>query len=352
MNISVLRESKKDDAGREVENRVILSPDQVKGLVKYAAVQVETKAGEKIGYTDADYQKAGARIASHQEALGADLILGVKETQLEDFSQLTPTTLFMSYQHFAQSRERTEKARKTGATFLCLETMETEKEGRKYFPCLAPMSEAAARILVRHADWWALRSANTISSGLSQTGMKSLRVTILGAGTVGRTAAREFGHRGYEVHLIDRPNLKKLPSSIKDSFFVVSSMYTAGRSPEKLITRELLKTMLSGGCAYPVDIDQGGGIEGAIETSILEPFDLPKIEGTEIYCFAPPNLPSLGARTTSEALGAAILPYVMEIAELGLEKAAEKDPTIRSGLNLQNCRIVHSGLASVFPGIV
>lgn len=349
MIVSILKESKLDEKRREVENRVILTPPLLSQLAKLAEIIVESRAGEKIGYTDADYQKIGARIVSHKEALGADLILGVKETQPEDFSQLTPTTLFMSYQHFAQSRERTEKAQKTGATFLCLETMETEKEGRKYFPCLSPMSEAAARILVRHADWWALRSAKTISSGLSQTGMKSLRVTILGAGTVGRTAAREFGHRGYEVHLIDRANLKKLSSSIKGSFFVVSSMYTAGRSPEKLITRELLKTMQSGGCAYPVDIDQGGGIEGAIETSILEPFDLPKIEGTEIHCFAPPNLPSLGARTTSEALGAAILPYIIELIEKGLDKAG---PVLSSGINIKDGKIIHSGLASVFPSIV
>jgi len=348
MNISVLRESKKDRSGREVENRVILTPELAKKL-KGVELLVESKAGEKIGYTDADYQKAGAKIVSHQEALKADLILGVKETQLEDFSYLKPHTIFMSYQHFAQSRERTEYAKKTGATFLCLETMEVERDGRKYFPCLSPMSEAAGRIIVRHADWWALHSGRTISSGLSQTGMESLRATILGAGVVGRTAAKEFGNRGYEVHLIDRPSLKKLPSSIKDSFFVVSGMYTAGAAPEKLITKELLLSMRPGGCAYPVDIDQGGGIEGAVETSILTPFELPKIEGTEISCFAPPNLPSLGARTTSEALGAAILPYITELIEKGLDQSG---PVLKSGINIQTGKIVHSGLASVFPDIV
>jgi len=332
MKIGVLRESKLDAAGREVENRVILIPTQVAKLVKLAEIRIEHDSGSKIGHTDADYEKAGARIVSHDEALSADLILGVKETKEEDFPKLKKNT-FMSYQHFAESRKRAQLAQDSGATFICLETIEIESEGKKRFPCLTPMSEAAARVVARHADWFALHSLKTISWG------KRLKVAILGAGNVGVTAAHEFGVRGYEVHLIDRVSLKKLPASLSGATFAVSSMYTAGRSPEKLITKELLRTMRPGGCVYPVDIDQGGGIEGALQTSILEPFNLPKINDTEIFCFAPPNLPSLGARTTSEALGSAILPYVLEIL---------KGKMPPGGINIKGGVIVHPGLAAVF----
>ncbi len=351
MKISVLRESKVDASGREVENRVILTPSlvaELTGACPAVEIQVERGAGSKIGFTDDDYLKAGVqKIASRMEALSADLILGVKETRLEDYKDLN-RNIFMSYQHFAESRERTQAAIDSGATFICLETMEKGIDGKKTFPCLAPMSEAAARVVVRHADWFALVSKKIIGSGLSQTDCKNLKVVILGAGNVGRTAAREFGNRGYEVHLIDRDNLEKLPRSIAGAFFAVSSMYTSGIKPQKLITKELLKTMLPGGCVYPVDIDQGGGIEGVFQTSILEPFDLKKIEGTEVFCFAPPNLPSLGARTTSEALGETVLPYVIEIINSGLDTAAKQDPTIKSGINISSGKITHSGLASVF----
>ncbi|MFA4967109.1 MAG: hypothetical protein WC624_02695 [Candidatus Margulisiibacteriota bacterium] len=352
MLISILRESKKDAKGREVENRVILTPPLITTLKKEcpkAEIIVEADAGKKIGFTDEDYLNAGAKkIVSHEQALSADLVLGVKETKLEDFNKLKKN-IFMSYQHFAESRERTKAALDSGAAFICLETMEKEIDGRKTFPCLAPMSEAAARVVVRHADWFALLSKHIIGSGLSQTGFKNLKVMILGAGTVGRTAAKEFGNRGYEVHLIDRPNLKKLSQSIEGAFFAVSSMYTSGINPEKLITKELLKKMTPGGCVYPVDIDQGGGIEGAFLTSLLEPFELKKIEGTEVYCFAPPNLPSLGARTTSEALGTAILPYLIEIINMGLDKAKEKNTTIRTGVNITERKITHPGLANLSP---
>ena len=139
-------------------------------------------------------------------------------------------------------------------------------------------------------------------------------------------------------------------AAIRGSFFLVSAMYTAGKRPEKTVTLDLLKTMQPGGCVYPIDIDQGGGVEGVIETSILEPFDLPVIPGTEVFFFAPPNLPSMGARTTSEALGTVILPYIIEIIEKGLDQAVADDPTIASGLNIKDGKIVHPGLKSVFPG--
>ena len=350
MKVSILRESKIDIKGREIENRVALTPELISELKKRcpsAEIFVEAGAGNKIGFIDSDYQYAGAKIVPHDDALSADLVLGVKETRIEDFPKLK-NNIFMSYQHFAESRERTDKAINTGATFICFETMEIQKDGRPYFPCLAPMSEAAARILVRHADVYALLKSKIISSGLSGTNFKKLKVTILGAGNVGKTAALEFASRGYEVHLIDRKNIKKLKESLCGSYYVVSSMYTSGRSPEKLITKELLNTMIEGGCVYPVDIDQGGGVLGAVQTSIFDLFDLPIIEGTKVSCFAPPNIPSLGAKTTSEALGSAILPYVIEIVNLGLDKAAEKNSTIRSGINIRAGKIVHPGLASVF----
>lgn len=353
-SVSVLRESKLDYKGRECENRIILTPELVQKLKESCPktqIFIEDKAGEKIDIPNSAYEVIGAKIVSHHEALRKDLILGVKETKIEDFYKLGKS-IWLSYQHFAQSEKRTKLAlitsEKQGTTFITLETIEEKKNGKSFFPCLAPMSEAAGRIIARHADMWALICKRIITSGLSSTGMKKAKVTILGPGTVGCTAEQEFQARGMEVHLIGRDELPQLKSSISGSLFAISAMYTAGKKPEKLITAEMLKSMIPGGCVYPVDIDQGGGIEGAIETSILDPFDLPTIEGTDINCFAPPNIPSMGARTTSVALGAAILPYVIDIINLGLEEAAKKNVAIQSGINIKEGKIVHEGLASVF----
>jgi alanine dehydrogenase len=375
--IAILRESKTDTGGREIENRVILTPAQIseiKNRCRDVGLFVEAGAGAKIDFQDNDYEKAGAVICTHLEALTKQLIIGVKETKPADFPKLRDN-IFLSFQHFAQSQERTKTALKTRATFLALETMEIIKSGQSFFPCLAPMSEAAAKVIARHADEYALLTKKIITSGLPETGLHGLKVAVIGGGMAGRTAAEEFSERGCEVSILEKnparekeladyfktnairfPKVTVLlysPQTLRDvlrgAFFLVSAMYSSGRKTEKLITFDLLKTMLSGSCVYPIDIDQGGGIEGVAETSILEPFDLPVIEGTEVHYFAPPNLPSLGARTTSEALGSVILPYVIELINKGLDKAADDDPVIASGINIKEGKIVHPGLASVFP---
>ncbi|MBN3033004.1 MAG: hypothetical protein JW873_02805 [Candidatus Saganbacteria bacterium] len=376
-SLAVLRETKCDAKGREVENRVVLTPGLVKELKERCpelAVCVETSAGAKIDSPDDEYQAAGALICSHDEALQKGIVIGVKETRADDFPKLGDN-IFMSFQHFAESRQRTELALKTRAAYLAWETMEKMTDGHPFFPCLAPMSEAAAKIVARHADEFALLSKKIITSGLPETGLHGVKVTVLGGGSVGRTAAEEFSERGCEVTLLDKnpdwaralakyfkdreirfPKVgvqtvtpENLRAAVRGSFFLVSAMYTAGRKPEKLVTLDLLKTMVPGGCVYPVDIDQGGGVEGVLETSILEPFELPVIPGTEVFFFAPPNLPSMGARTSSEALGTVVLPYVVEVVKKGLAQAAEDDPVIASGINIQGGKIIHPGLKSVFP---
>ena len=223
---------------------------------------------------------------------------------------------------------------------------------------------------------FALLSRKIITSGEFNTGMHGVKVTVIGGGVVGRTAAQEFSARGSEVHLLESspsrleelardfesdrvrfPKVKVMKStpeniaaSINGSFFAVSGIYVSGTNPPKLVNMEHFRLMEKGGCAYAVDIDQGGGMEGITETSILEPFDLPAIAGTNIKCFAPPNIPSMGARTTSEALGTAILPYIREMIGKGLNEAAKKNRTIRSGINIADGKITHEGLAKTFPG--
>ena len=382
-SLSVLRESKVDPKKRKVENRVVLTPLLVKELkskCKELEVFIENQAGQKIDFPDSSYEGPQIKIVSHAEALSKDFVLGVKETKLPDFAKLRDN-LWLSFQHFAQSKERTELALKTskekGTIFMALETMQAEREGHPFFPCLAPMSEAAAKIVARHADEYALLAKKIITSGLPETGLQGAKVTVLGGGSVGKTAAEEFSERGCEVFLLEKiparveslteyfesheirfPKVKvlevtpeNLRNSIRDSLFLVSAMYTSGKKPKKLVTMDLLKTMLPGGCVYPVDIDQGGGVEGVIETSILDPFDLPVIPGTKVFFFAPPNLPSVGARTTSEALGTVLMPYLTEIVTKGLDQAAKDNPVIKTGINIKDGKIVHPGLASVFPNL-
>jgi alanine dehydrogenase len=151
-SLSVLRESKVDAQGREVENRVIFIPSllkEIKTKCPKIEIYVEKDAGAKIDFPNHAYEEVGAKIVSHDEALTKDFVLGVKETRIEDFPKLRDN-LWLSYQHFAQSKERTELAvkesKEKGTIFMALETMEETREGHPFFPCLA--SEALGTMVL------------------------------------------------------------------------------------------------------------------------------------------------------------------------------------------------------------
>src|SRR6185437_13862991 len=108
------------------EYRVGLVPGSVRELVTHGhEVVVETGAGAGIGFSDAAYEKAGARIAS--DAAGAfaaaDMIVKVKEPQPAEIARLKAGQVLFTYLHLAADKAQTEGLVKSGATCIAYETV-------------------------------------------------------------------------------------------------------------------------------------------------------------------------------------------------------------------------------------
>jgi len=359
------------------EFRVLFTPEHIRKLVNAtkAKVFVSERAGEWIGASDLAYASAGATICSRDEALTKDLIVGVKETQPGDFAKLGEGSIHMSYEHFAQSQERTlaalEASLKKGVTFIALETMQDIHGG---FPTLAPMSEAAAEIVSQLAPAMFLRPFGNgyLPSGLPQSNIAGLKAVVLGGGIVGRTAAIRLISMGVSVKLLEanpermrtlkeelegrsklmrvlESNEKTLEESFTGSHILVSGVYRRGAAPPKIVNLPLLNRMSKDAIAYFIDVDQGSSFAGELpETDILDPFRLPLIDGSHVRTFSPPNLPSMAALHTSQALGNAVLVYVAKLAQAGLKEAALDDNTIATGINIFMSCLCCEGLASTF----
>lgn len=373
-HIGVLREIKKDHLGRFVENRVILTPAQVRKLIKKTgiAVFVEANAGRGIGASDADYIKAGAKIRSRKEILGMDLVLGVKETQKGDHKYLG-AGVHMSYEHFADSGQRLIEAIRTSVkkatTFLALETMQNIKG---LFPTLMPMSEAAAEEVAQLVPSIFMKKFGLLPSGLPRCHIAPLVAVVLGGGIVGKTAAVRLSKLGLNVTLIESnkdrrreleiefrsqginiivkdSNHKNMVEAFTGANVLVSGVYRRGTTPPKIVTKSLLNKMSKQAVAFFIDVDQGSSFKGKLpKSSVLEPFNLKRIAGTHVLNFSPPNLPSMAARHTSQAIGNAVLPFVYKIAKYGLIGAARRDQTILTGINIFSGNICCEGLAKTF----
>jgi alanine dehydrogenase len=358
MQIGIPRETK------DGERRVAIVPDGVRVLVGDGhRVVVEAGAGEASGFADAAYRDAGARIvASPEDAWDSSLIVKVKEIQRGEYARLRPgTTIF----GFAQLNRDPALLDAVLAARVGVVAFETVRDANGGLPLLAPMSRIAGR-LAPLAGGRALQTDaggnGTLLTGVD--GVPAARVLVVGAGNVGREAARVAARLGCDVVVLSRGQgrLRDLEQSlaseglhvranvlcdealraaVADVDLVIGAVLEPGRLSPKLLRGEHLRAMRPGSAFVDVGIDQGGIAETSRMTSLTHPTYVE--EGVVHY--AVPNMPALVARTATRALAGAVLPYVRDMAGDGVLAALARNAGLAAGAMAWDGLIVHAGLA-------
>jgi len=343
---------------KEIKNheyRVGLTPGSVHELCAHGhRVLVETGAGEGIGAADADYREAGAVMADSAEQLFAEagLIVKVKEPQAVERQRLRPGQLLFTYLHLAPDPEQTRALLESGVTAIAYETV-TAPDGS--LPLLAPMSEVAGRLSIQagaHCLEKAQGGKGVLLGGVP--GVLPGKVAIIGGGTVGRHAAEMAIGLGADVTILDRSNpalkaihrqfgdrvktlystRESLQRAVLAADLVIGSVLIPGAAAPKLVTAAMVAQMAPGTVLVDVAIDQGGCFETSRPTTHDDPTFV--VDGVLHYCVA--NMPGAVPRTSSFALNNATLPFVLKLAERGLD-ALREDPHLRRGLNVHNGRL-------------
>ena len=356
MHIGIPKEVKKD------ENRVGATPETVYSYVSAGhSVFVENNAGHQIGFTNDMYQKAGATIVhSAKEVYSKEMIIKVKEPQQSEFPLLHEGQVLFTYLHLAPDPEQTKQLLEKKVIGIAYETV-TDEAGR--LPLLVPMSEVAGRISIQ-AGATALQIAHggkgVLLGGIP--GVKPANVIILGAGVVGTEAMRMALGLGANVTIFDRslnrlreldklyaPSLKTLystPAAIEEAVvtadLIVGAVLIPGKTAPKLLTRALLKKMTPGTVIVDVAIDQGGCAETSKPTTHSAPTYV--VDGVVHYCVA--NMPAACAKTSTQGLTNATLPYALKIANLGYKQALLEDVHLRNGLNVYRGKVTNEHVAA------
>lgn len=346
---------------KDHEFRVGLTPQGVRTLREAGhEVCVETRAGDAIGFYDAHYHEAGATIVvSPHEVYACDLVIKVKEPQASEVALLREGLALFCYLHLAASRGLTEQLMRTKA--LCI-AYETVLDAQGNLPLLTPMSAVAGRLAIQMGAW-ALTMANG-GSGVLLSGVPGVapgRVTILGGGVVGSNAARIALGMGADVTVLDRDparlrhledvfgaSLKTrysetdaIESCVREADLVVGAVLLPGKHAPKLLSRALIRSMRPGSVLVDVAIDQGGCSATSRPTTHSQPLYIE--EGVVHYCVT--NIPAATARTSTQALTHATLPYLLALANQGVKLAMQNDAVLRSGLNVCAGRVTHAHLA-------
>ena len=354
MLIGVPKESK------DHEFRVGVTPAGAQALVAAGhEVRVQAGAGAAIGFDDATYVAAGARIVPDAAAVYAcPLVVKVKEPQPAELALLHPGQVLFCYFHLAASLELTRALLEKQILAVAYETVADANGG---LPLLIPMSEIAGRMATHVGANYlhmAAGGAGILLGGVP--GVAPGKVLVIGAGTVGTQAAKMALGLGADVTILD-VNLQRLrylddvfgprlktrysaPHAIaelsRDADLVISSISIPGKRAPKLVTRDMVKHMKRGAVLVDVAIDQGGSSETSRPTTHTAPTYLE--EGVVHYCVT--NMPAACARTATEALSQATLPLLQILARDPLA-ALRTHPGLRDGLQLYRGHVTHPGLA-------
>jgi alanine dehydrogenase len=343
------------------EFRVALTPDGAKSLVSAGhIVLVERGAGAGSGFLDGAYREAGAKIVGSHAAVfkKAEMIAKVKQPLPSEYAFLQNGQILFTFLHLAANRRLIDVLIRRKVRAVAYETIEREDGS---LPVLKPMSEIAGRMAVLIGAFYLQRTfggSGILVSGIPE--VESAKVTVLGAGIVGSNALQMAVGLGARVTVLDRAEkrvrelndlyrahvtgLSATPDNIETAVvkadLVIGAVFVPGATAPRLVSRKTVSRMKKGSVIVDVSIDQGGCFETSRPTTHSSP--VYEVDGVVHYCVA--NIPGVVPRTATLALTNVTLPFMIEIADRGLDKAQGANSALAKGINLDKGNIVHPKL--------
>lgn len=327
-------------------------------------VVVQSGLGHGIGIADDQYAESGAEIVADAARVWkqADLIIKVKEPLPAEWPHMRDGQTVFTYFHFAASEALTRAVMKSGITAIAYETI---RDSRGQLPLLTPMSEVAGRMSIQEGAKYLERpfgGRGILLGGVP--GVAPAMVVVLGGGVVGTNAAKVAAGMGANVFILDinldrlryldevmPPNVTTLYSDratirecISRADLVIGAVLIPGAKAPSLVRRDDLKRMLPRAVIVDVAVDQGGCVETTRPTTHSEPTFI--VDDIVHYCVA--NMPGAVGRTSTYALTNVTLPYAIQLANKGVERATRENMALAQGVNICKGQCTNPAVAATF----
>ncbi|MEC3883941.1 alanine dehydrogenase [Halobacillus sp. HZG1] len=344
------------------ENRVAITPSGVINLMKAGhTIRIETQAGTGSNFTDEEYRDAGAEIVETASDIwsNSEMVMKVKEPLPSEYGYFRKGLILFTYLHLAAEPELTKALVENEVTAIAYETVAVDNK----LPLLTPMSEVAGRMATQVGAQYLEKSFG--GKGILLSGVPGVsrgKVVIIGGGIVGTNAAKIAIGLGAHVTVLDlNPNrLRELDDqfgkdiqtmmsnpfniaeAVKEADLVIGAVLIPGAKAPKLVTEDMVKEMKDGSVIVDVAIDQGGNFE---TVDHITTHDDPIYEKHGVLHYAVANIPGAVPRTSTIALTNVTIPYALQIASKGVNKAVEENKAIEAGVNTANGHLTYEAVA-------
>ncbi len=357
MVIGVPKEIKED------EYRVGLTAHGAAVLVTAGhEILVETQAGAGCRIPDGEYEATGVKIVSTPTEIyaRAEMIIKVKEPLPQEYDYLRAHQIIYAYLHLAPAPELTAALLAKKVIAVAYETIQLSDGS---LPLLVPMSEVAGRMAPQigaHFLEITQGGRGVLLGGVP--GVQRGKVTVIGAGVVGRAAAKIAVGMGADVWALDVDqsklsyiddmygnrittlisNPQNIEEAVSRAHLIIGSVLIPGARAPQLVSREMVRRIKAGAVIVDVAIDQGGCIETSRPTTHKQPV----FSEYDVLHYCVPNMPGVVARTSIYALTNMTLPYAKLLADLGPVAAIRHDASLAKGVNCYNGMVTYEGVAA------
>ena len=292
------------------ELRAALIPDTVKKLVRMGAeVSLEAGAGTGAGFSDGDYETAGASIASDKASLlgAADVVLRVRKPELSDVELLKPGSIHVSFLDPFNEHALIDALKAKNISAISMEMIPRSTRSQK-MDALSSQANLAGYVMV-------MQAANFLPSILPMMmtpagTLKPAKVFVIGAGVAGLQAIATAKRLGAQVTAFDtRSEVAEQVKSVGAKFLeidlgetgstkdgyakeltpeqlqiqrdaqkeviassdvVITTAQVFGRKPPVIVPREFVEGMKRGSVVIDMAAETGGNVEGSAPGEVVE----------------------------------------------------------------------------------
>ena len=360
MNVGVLNESNK------IENRAGLTPSSVSFLAeKGHTAYVQAGAGLKAGYANEEYTNQGANIVfTKEEVFGrSDVVLNISPLNQEECGMVKKDQVLFGFHHLAIAKKTlVEELLEKNVVIIGYEIIQEQNEDLPFIESLSEVAGQMCLVISGHYLQTSQGGRGVIIGGV--VSVPPATAVIIGSGVLAKSAVKAMLDAGAHTIALGR-NMERLREleevtsgkvitlisskynlerMTKVADILIGAVLTPGEKAPLMITKDMVMSMKKGSLIIDLAIDQGGCVETSRLTTLEHPVFVE--EGITHYCV--PNITSAVSRTSTRVLSNVVTPYLLQIGELGIDRALKDNPSLARGVYAYNGSLAKKNIAERF----
>ncbi|MBQ2645000.1 hypothetical protein IJG14_05450, partial [bacterium] len=313
------------------ERKIALTPSLVQTLISLGhKVLIQKNFGVGAGFIDEKFTQYGAEIIDSSEQIysQSDIIVKINPPISDEYGLLKDKQIIFAFFNYSDKSSLMKVIREKKITTVSYSKI---KNNQGFYPFIKASSEIVGKTVIRLAsNIMEEYSGGALLSGA--TGVEPLKITVIGAGTVGFNAAKTAVSIGADVSILDiNPfvlrNIENMPGRkiktyfsneenisklLPDTDILICAVKRRNKQQKYIIKSKDIQYLKKGALVIDTGLVSGNGVVETLDRVLPRHNPIFCDNGILYYCF--PDIASLAAKTISLAISGTLSNYLVSVA--------------------------------------